>query len=397
MALFGKKKEPEIKKEPELVTREYKIFKEVAERKKNWYERLNGIAASLIKVKPSDDVKRNVESAVAFTGLRVTPESVMALMILTIISFVVLGVIAIAAFGVPIIGGMLIMAMGFLVSYYFLKYPLNLVKNYRIKASAQIVLAILYMVVSMRVSPNLERALKFAALNVSGELAWDMRKLLWDIEMRIYPSANEAIDAYIKKWKFENEEFAESLRLIKDSQFQPPERAKEVLDQALNVVLEGTKTRMKHYAQDLKMPVMVIHMMGIILPVLGTIMAPLAAVFLANLVSPVHFVLGYNIILPIVIVWFITNTLNKRPATFSQIDISRHPELPKPGHLRIGKKDMPIWPISLCIFIILATPGFIYFITNPDFLIPPFDPETQQPKATYDPNPILSMTMSGLI
>ncbi len=397
MGLFGKKvKGGKEEREPLLLTREYRIFKRVEERPKNWFEKLNDLAISILKVKASEDVKRQIEPAVAFTGLRVTPESVMSLVILSIIFFIIAGVFSIFLFGIPIIGGIMVMALGFLVAYYFLKYPVNLAKRYRIKASSQIVLAILYMVVSMRISPNLERALKFASVNISGELALDLRKLLWDIEMRKYPSANEALDDYIRKWKLENEEFAEALRLIRDSQFQPYERAKTVLDQALTVVLEGTRTRMKHYAQDLKMPVMIIHMMGIILPVLGTIMAPLAAVFLSNLLTPAHFVLGYDIALPIIIIWFINNTLNKRPATFSQIDISKHPDLPKPGHFKLGKRDVPAWIFSSLIFLIFFLPGMIYFLQNPDFLVPPVDPETGEVQPT-DPNPMLSLVMSSFI
>jgi hypothetical protein len=382
--------------QPAITSREYRLFRQIEERPFIWYERIARLAGNILHVRASKSLAEDLNKAISFTDLRITADNVMSLMVLTIIAFVAIGVISIAL-GVTLIGSILIIALGFLVAYYFLKYPINLVKVYRIKASSQVVIAILYMVVSMRISPNLERALRFAALNISGELAWDMRKLLWDIQMRKYASANEAIDDYIVKWKFENEEFAEALRLIKESQVQMPERAKVILDEALNVVLEGTRTRMKHYVQDLKMPVMVIHMMGIVLPVLGTIMAPLAAVFLSNIVSPWHFVLGYDIILPIIIVWFINNTLSKRPVTFSEVDISKHPELPKPGSFMLGKSAMPVWPVSLCIAVIMIIPGIIYFATNPDFLIPPIDPKTGEIVGLTDPNPIISLAMSTLI
>ncbi len=381
---------------PAIVSREYRLYREIETRPFNWYERAVMLASRILHVRAGRSISEDLNKAISFTDLRITPDGVMSLMVLTIIGFVVLTVIAISV-GVTVIGGLLIIATGFLIAYYFLKYPLNLAKIYRIRASSQIVLAILYMVVSMRISPNLERALRFAALNVSGELAWDMRKLLWDIQMRKYVSASQAIDDYIAKWKFENEEFAEALRLIKESEAHTPERAKAMLDESLNVVLEGSRTRMKHYAQDLKMPVMVIHMMGIILPVLGTIMAPLAAVFLSNLVTPWHFVVGYDIALPIIIVWFINNTLNKRPVTFSEVDISKHPNLPKPGSFMLGKKAMPVWPISVCVMAILIVPGMIYFVKNPEFLSPPIDPETGKVTGLVDPSPLLSLAMSTLL
>jgi Flp pilus assembly protein TadB len=239
----------------------------------------------------------------------------------------------------------------------------------RIQASSQVVLCVLYMVVSMRISPNLENAMRFAASNISGALAWDLRRMLWDIQMQKYVSASDALSDYIAKWKSENEEFAEALRLIKDSTSQIQDRARNILDEALNVVLDGTKTRMKHYAQDLNMPVMIVHMMGIVLPVMGTIMAPLAAVFLSDMVRPEHFIIGYDIVLPIIIIWFINNILQKRPVTISQVDTSKHPGIPPKGTMLLGKKPLPVLPIAAIITIAIVAIPIIFFAQNPSLLL----------------------------
>ena len=229
-------------------------------------------------------------------------------------------------------------------------------------------------VISMRISPNLERALRFAAANVSGELAWDLRRLLWSIEMGGYTSANSALTDYISKWKQDNSEFAESLRLIRDSQLEPPDRAEIMLDESLNIILDGTKTRMKHYAQELNTPVMVIHMMGIIMPVMGSVMAPLAAVFLADSISPLHLIAMYNIALPIFILWFINTILKKRPSTFSQVDISTHPDVPKKGCFNIGKGkrkySIPVLPLSILVLLALSFVPIMFFSSNIQTLIP---------------------------
>lgn len=393
MALFGGKKKEKKKEEekkaapppapyyqrrlvaykderklPTITSREYRLFTEKEKQPLNWYERLCGISSRFISISPPEDANKQIKQAIDFAELRITPEAVMGLFINSILAFVVLSVILMVGLGIPVMGGLMIMVMGFLVGYYMFKYPVNLIKELRIKASSQVVLAVLYMVVSMRMSPNLERAFKFAAINVTGALAWDMRRLLWDIQMRKYPGAWEAMDAYISKWKPENEEFSEAMRLIRDSTTQVPERASKILDEALDLVLEGTKTRMKHYAQELKMPVMVIHMMGIIMPVLGTIMAPLAAVFMADMARPEYFMIGYDIAIPLVITWFITSTLRKRPVTFSAIGIDKHPDIPKKGHFLMGKKNVPVLPISLLIFTVFMVPALIYFVSNPQVL-----------------------------
>lgn len=361
---------PPSHSKPLISSREYRLFKQAEKRKLNWYERLARFSQKLLTVNPGKSTGEQLSQQIAFTGLMITPASVMSLFVLTIIVFVVIGAATtIALIGTTPMYGIGIMAAGFGLAYYFFKYPASLVKKLRIQASSEVVLAILYMVVSMRISPNLERALRFAAANVSGALAWDMRKLIWDIEMRKYYSANEALSDYIAKWKPENEEFAEALRLIRDSETQIPERGRKILDESLEIILEGTKTRMKHYAQELSLPVMVIHMLGIILPVLGTIMAPLAAVFMADTVSPVYFIIGYDIALPIMIIWFINNTLGKRPVTFSQVDTSHHPDLPPPGSFWIGKgRSLPALPFAIIVLLAFMVPSGYFFIQNPQML-----------------------------
>lgn len=361
--------------EKKITSREYKIFRERELKKSNWYERYARLSAGLLKVRPSKDASEDLQAAINFTGLKITPTGVYSAAFLTIILFLVIGISSMlaTAFDSFTFSIVLILA-GFALGYYMLKYPANQVKVMRVHASSQVVLAILYMVVSMRMSPNLERALKFAASNISGELSWDMRRLVWDILMRKYNSAEEALSDYIVKWKKENEEFSEALRLIRDSQYQTSQRAEAILDEALDVILEGTKSRMKTYTQDLRLPVMVIHMMGIILPVLGTIMAPMAAVFMGDVLKPHYFIIGYDIVLPLFILWFINNTLKKRPVTISEIDIRGAPGIPPKGTFLIGKKSktaIPVLPIALVVGLLIMIPAIFYFSQSPELLLPP--------------------------
>lgn len=367
---------PPSKRRLVLTSREYRLFRETEKRKQNWYEKLALKAEKFIKVSPDKRSRQDLESAIAFIGMRITPDAVMSLFITTILVFVIMAMAFLLSLVIMgtltmtlIIIGISMIMLGVLLGYYFFTYPKTMVKSMRVKASSQVVIAVLYMVISMRASPNLEKALRFSAANVSGELAWDMRRMLWDIEMRKYYSASDALMDYIAKWKPENEEFAEALRLIRDSQTHTPERAKVVLDEALDVILSGTKTRMKHYAQEMKMPVMIIHMMGIVLPILGTIMAPLAAVFMADMVSPIHFVIGYDIVLPIVIIWFINYTLSKRPVTFSQVDISAYPDLPKEGRFSLGKRSFPVLPIAILVLIAFLAYPVIFFLQDPGLIL----------------------------
>jgi len=349
-------------------TREYRLYKKAQRKKTTWYEKLVKSTSKITKMKLDKKTNDELSKAIAFTNMDITVDGVGGLFILSILVFLTLSIVFFIFNLLSVIGVIVLAALGMPIAYYFLKYPANLVKQQRIEASSQVVLAILYMVISMRISPNLERALRFTASNITGELAWDMRRLIWDIEMRKYYSAEDALGDYIAKWKPENEEFSESLRLIRDSQKQMPERSREVLDQALEVILSGTKTRMKHYVQNLRMPVMVIHMMGIVLPILGTIITPLAAVFMSDFISPLHFIIAFDLILPIVIIWFIHNTLRKRPVTLSKIDIAGHPNLPKPGCFKIGSRSLPVMPISIAVLVSIMLPAFLFFMGSPELI-----------------------------
>ncbi|MBN2101519.1 MAG: hypothetical protein JW716_01460 [Candidatus Aenigmarchaeota archaeon] len=361
------------KMRPTTLSKEFKLYKQKDLQHRSWFEKLCSVAGKILKVDMGGNTKQKIESALIFAGSTVTPSDVFALSVLTIIAFSIIGIVVVVL-GVTPMALLFILMGGIGLAYYFIIYPSIMAKEFRINASSQVVLAVLYMVISMRISPNLERALRFAAANVSGELAWDMRRLLWSIEMGGYTSANAALTDYISKWKQDNSEFAESLRLIRDSQLEPPDRAETMLDESLNIILDGTKTRMKHYAQELNTPVMVIHMMGIIMPVMGSVMAPLAAVFLADMISPWHLIAMYNIALPLFIVWFINTILKKRPSTFSQVDISAHPDVPKKGCFNIGKGSkkysIPVLPLSILVLFVLAFIPVLFFSSNMQTLIP---------------------------
>ncbi len=416
MAIFGGKKkdqkqmmpsdvaaDPGMGRRIDIASREYRIFRRKEEEKPSWYEMLANASSKLIDVSFDEKTTRELKAAIDFTGLRIKPNAPTSLLITSTAFFSFLGGFLFTfrvfdtAFGI-----LLATVLGLGLGYYLMRYPVSLMKSMRIKASSQVVIAILYMVISMRISPNVERALRFTSSNISGVLAWDMRKLMWDIEMGKYYSANEALLDYIAKWKPENEEFSESLRLIMESQRQPPDKGEKTLDEALRVVLEGTRDRMKHYAQDLQMPVTMIHMMGIVLPILGSVMAPMAAVFMADRVTPWHFLIGYDVVLPIILIWFIRNVLSKRPVTFSKVDVSKHPNLPPKGSflLKMGKSraSIPVLPLALMAGLLIMLPSFMYFTEHSEYLIVPqiMDDGVMTYVEVEDPDPLQTLIMSLL-
>jgi len=74
-----------------------------------------------------------------------------------------------------------------------------------------------------------------------------------------------------------------------------------------------------------------------------------------DLIKPVFLSIGYNIILPITVFWMMKNSLDKRPYSFHQPDISRHPKF---KHEKIFNKltfisaFIPILPVFFSVYMI---------------------------------------------
>jgi hypothetical protein len=224
--------------------------------------------------------------------------------------------------------------------------------------SADAVLAILYMIIYMRTSPNLEGALRFSSENLSGPLSWDLKKLMWDIEVGTYLSADDAIIMYVEKWKEKNKEFSEALHLLRGVGVDPSRR-ETIFREAIGVILNGTRERTRHYAAGLRMPMMLVHAMGVLLPVMGLVLFPVIIIFMADTVKPIFIFFGYDVLLPLVLYFFLDHIMQTKPPTFSQPDLSKAKGVPPIGKFRLGGKIVPIWPFALLIAIPLILIGLL--------------------------------------
>lgn len=361
----------------ELESREYKIFKEeerLATLPRTLYERSCRFAAR-IHVRPDEASEKRLAEAIDFSHLKATPEGVASLTILFAftVAFPTLMLILLNSFfGIQILSfgyGMLTLLLELPFIYYLYTYPLHLKKSYEMNVGSEIVSMILYIAMFMRNVPNLERAINFAAENLTGPLALELRKMMWDVEVRNYLTIEDALLAYTKKWAH-NREFVEAIEIIISSLRQVEQTRNEMLTEVVNVVLDGNRERAKHFSQSLRTPVMVVHAMGVILPVLGLVLFPLIAVFLGIGAFALFF--GYNVILPIVLLFVITNILESRPSTFSRIDISENPDVPPKGRFFSHKRVVPAWPFG----IITAAAGiafgaFVYILEGSEGVTAP--------------------------
>lgn len=365
-------------KELEFKTRDYYQFiKEIRREPRTFYEKLCYRAEKLIKISPDKKTRERLDVEIKTAYLDVTPEGVVSLTFILAIIGVFL-FIATILFLKAMLFSLILFSLFLAAAWYSYTYPEKRSREIEVKMASDLVIAVLYMVIYMRTSPNIEGAIKFAAENLTGPLSWDLKKLLWDMEVGIYPSLNVALEYYLAKWKDKNEEFVEALQMLRAATGEKKERRLSLLDEAVNVMLNGTRDKMRHYAQKLRMPVSLIYAMGIMLPVIGLVMFPIVALFMAELVKPVFIFIGYDILLPIFLYWFISDLLRTKPPTFSQPDVKKAKGVPPLGKFRFMGKLFPVLPFA----ILIGLPFILYGIAG-IASIPPTTLEGIEKQTTY--------------
>lgn len=349
-------------------TSEYLNFLgELKQKPVTWYEKACAFSEKHFPINVGGKSKAKIEEALKAGYTNATPKGALSLTFLT--TLIALAVALFAAVFINI--GMVFSLFGFMVVmgvfWYFYNYPEARAKSMGIKMSADSVLAILYMIIYMRSSPNLEGSIKFAAQNLEGPLSWDLKKLLWDIETGKYASADYAMIDYVMKWKNKNKEFADALNLLRGSVVDSTRR-ESVYEETLGVILNGTRERAKHYAAGLRMPMTLIYAMGVLLPVMGLVLFPIVLIFISDYVKPSFVFFGYDILLPALIYFLVNYLLSSKPPTFSPPDISRAKGVPPMGKFTLSEKFVPILPIS-----IVAALPFVFIgwlgIANPDYFL----------------------------
>ncbi len=363
---------PEIKKinkmeKLEAESKYYKEFKEVELRKKkSIYEVLCNFS-EFLNLEPDEEMKKNIQKAIDFAHLNVTPKGVFSFAILAGVSLMIFSAI-LAVLGVGIAISILMFSFSIVLMFALIKYPEFLADNFRIKVSQEIILAIIYMVIYMRISPQMEGAVRFAAKNLSGPLAYDLRKILWDVETRKYENIFEALKDYLSKWE-KNKEFIEAIELMKASLEQPDVKRYQMLDEAINVILSGTEEEMRHYSQSLRTPITIIYALGITLPILVLVMFPIIILMLHETINPFLLIVGYDVILPLMIFFISYEVLRRRPIGYSTPDISSHPRYSPIGKLKVlifGKlREISLWPIGVAVGLPIIFLGLFVMFSDP--------------------------------
>ncbi len=350
----------------EWLTLEYKRFlKEEKKLKKTWFDKLCDYSKRILPITPPKGMNKKLTDAINVCYMNTDASGVCAFTILALIFTICFSITSIFL-GLDSMITALILIIGFLVSFLIFDYPEEKVKSYRIEASSEIVLSILYMVVGIKIRSTLENAVLFTAINLTGPLSYDFKKLIWDVEMKKYNNLDDGLLEYIKKWEKGNEEYAQSLHLIRSSVDAPVSKKFDILDESIKVILNGTRERMKYYTQELSSSSTLLYTIGIMLPLMCLVLIPIMVIFMPDILSPALIFMFYDVVLPIFIFWYMKRILTHRPVTFSEPDISVCKDISPKGKFKFKSKQISILPIAVSICILIVSIGAFLFITSTD-------------------------------
>ena len=377
--LYGKLKTPGDIREEE------KAKKEKAE-KKNWYFKLYDFTEkNFVKKKTGrespDDIKetgpqlpKKYREAFDFLGWKLEDEVVMkmptsgamlALFGSIFITFILFGVLS----ALGMLGSALVLLfllflpilMTLSIVSYIQGYPLNVADSEKMKAITYVPEIINYIIMQMRLQPNLERAVEFASEHGKGKIAKELGEVLWKNQVGIYENIEEGLDELAYKWEPYSEEFKHAVTMIRASVLIPNTVERNMLlDKIVDDILDSTKEKMTKYSASMKQPSMYLFYLAILLPLMILIMLPVAAAFMGLPVASAG-VIGflYVFLLPLISLLYARSVLAKAPGGYSPPEIpDDYPGLPKKGTMVWKGIKLPIAATAIIVFIIIAAIGF---------------------------------------
>lgn len=346
-------------------SQEYLQFKQDLLPELSKYKRWADSLGSVIRLKMSEKEYAKTQRYLDIAHLDVEAPQAASLALVSMILTIVITLAAVLAVtfladSFPLMLTFLGFVLSIFVYYYIYSMPKRLANIWRLKASSQMIPAILYVVIYMKHTSNLERAIQFAQDHMEIPLALDFRKVFYDVEVGKYQTIKQSLDAYLQTWRDYAPEFIESFHLIESSLYEPSEAQRvRTLEKALQVILDGVYDKMLSYTREIRAPLTNIYMLGIILPTLALALLPLAAVVIAGGLEWYHIFILFNLIIPLAVYFMTSEVLLKRPGGYGETSIiEKNPLYPQ----FVSKKPFVIAAlICIPLFIIGLLPFLFQF------------------------------------
>ncbi|MFH0711610.1 MAG: hypothetical protein V1889_00625 [archaeon] len=324
------------------------------------YERWCKSLGNVFRIKVGERDRVRIERNVEIAHLSLTASEVVVFS--TMVLFLTLFAGVFLLLGIWLLGGPFSWMMLFFIFvfeiflfYYTSRVPDRLAMKWRLKASSQMVPAILYIVIYMKHTSNFEKAVAFAAEHLEAPLSLDFSKIFWDVEVGRFSTIKDSIDNYLEGWRDYSLEFIEAFHLIESSLYEPDEaRRVGVLEKSLQVILDGVYDKMLKYTHEVNAPLTNVYMLGIVLPTLALAILPLASTMLGGAIKWWHVLLIFNIMIPFLVLYLTNNIMMQRPGGYGETSLlEKNPLYPR------YKSNAGYWKgffIALPIFVVGLIP-----------------------------------------
>jgi Flp pilus assembly protein TadB len=353
-------------------SKSYTKFKDERARELTNYERWCKTLGSSIKLKVSKKDEEKVQKFIEISHLDIEPWQAVTLSVMVFISVFFIGIILSVAYalingGFPGLFFFLIVLVSIFLFYYFNGYPERMANKWRLKASSQMVPAILYVVIYMRHTPNLEKAIAFASDHLQYPLALDFKKIFYNVAIGKFSTIKESLDDYLGRWREYSTEFIEAFHLIESSLYEPDEsRRIAVLEKSIQVVLDGVYDKMLKFTHEVKAPMTNVYMLAIMLPILGIALIPLASAMVQGMIQWTHVFILYTLIIPFLAFFMMDKILLLRPGGYGEVSyLEKNPLYPQ---YKSNKPYFTAFFICLPFFILGLLPLLFQYTPLPNML-----------------------------
>ncbi len=298
------------------------------------YEKACRTLGRWIEKKPDEEERGRLEEALQFLEMRVSAEEVQGLAYAMLVT---------SCLGVAAVGGTLLLLFGFsplwfipvpipaLLYLYLRRYPVHRAREERVKCLGEMPGVVTYLIMSLRINPNLERAVEFAQRHSRGIFKRKFSKILNNIRLGV-EDAETGLRRVAEEFS-EIEEFKRCVELLIASVREghgdegSEEGRGKTLDKATGVFFAGMEARIERSARSLNTPVMIVFTFGVILPLVFVALVPFLSLMGVS-VSEVMIAIVYIIALPTFLFILVRFIASNRPVTIPP------PEVPERGGKR---------------------------------------------------------------
>jgi hypothetical protein len=322
-------------------SKSYLEFKQSLSPEYTGYEKLCKSLGSIIRFNPAKKDREKIQKNIDIAHLNVTASEAAGLAIVSFILVFFLGFLFTVGYWLIVKGGdfnsfpillfFLIFLFSIVLFFFTYNYPQRLATIWRLKASSQMVPAILYVVIYMKHTSNFEKAVAFASEHLDNPLAMDFKKVFWDVEVGRFSSLKESMDYYLETWRDYSIEFIEAFHLIESSLYEPSEsRRVSFLEKSLQVILDGVYDKMLKYTHNVKAPLTNLYILGIVLPTLSLAILPLASTMLQSGIKWYHLFVLFNLLVPFFVIFMTQKIILERPGGHGETSLlEKNPMYPK--------------------------------------------------------------------